>query len=88
MTPAFSKWPVIGWFTLRGSMAPNAIWTASYPSVSLVRTWVTTQGPASITVTGTSLPPSSQTWVIPSLVPSTARVLPCESCGHLRSLRA
>src|SRR4051812_14042909 len=57
-------------------MAPYAICTASYPSLSGVRAWGTTHGPASMTVTGTSLPPSSQTWVMPSLRPSTARVVP------------
>ena len=27
-TPAFAKWPLFGLFTLRGSMAPYASWTA------------------------------------------------------------
>ncbi|SBS73414.1 conserved hypothetical protein [uncultured Microbacterium sp.] len=35
-----------------------------------MRTWVTTFGATSMTVTGTSLPFSSQTWVMPSFVPS------------------
>ena len=29
VTPALAKWPVIGLFTLRGSIAPKPIWTAS-----------------------------------------------------------
>src|SRR5699024_12385754 len=71
VTPAFSKWPRSGWDTLRGSICPKAICTASYPSVSTERIWVTTFAPVCTTVTGTSLPFSSQTWVMPSLVPST-----------------
>src|SRR4029453_11693140 len=49
-------------------MAPYASCTAAYPSASGVRTWVTTQGPACTTVTGTTLL-LSQTWVMPSLAP-------------------
>src|SRR3954468_817499 len=43
---------------------------ALYPSESGVRTWVTTLVPAATTVTGTTRLFSSQTWVMPSLVPS------------------
>ena len=43
---------------------------ASYPSVSLVFTWVTTHGPASITVTGTNFPSGVNTPVIPSFLPN------------------
>src|SRR4051812_17844122 len=50
-------------------MAPNASCTAAYPSLSGVRTCVTTFGPAWTTVTGTIRLFSSKTWVIPSLVP-------------------
>src|SRR5690625_7643056 len=64
-------WPRGGCATLRGSICPEAICTASYPSLSMERTWVTTLDPACTTVTGTSFPFSSQTWVIPTLVPST-----------------
>jgi hypothetical protein len=46
--------------------------TAEYPSVSAVRTCVTTFVPTCTTVTGTRRPLSSHTWVMPSLVPSTA----------------
>src|SRR5690606_16855443 len=67
-TPALRKWPVSGRLTFRGLIAPYASCTAEYPSRSGVRTWVTTHGPAWTTVTGTTLL-SSQTWVMPSLVP-------------------
>ena len=41
-----------------------------YPSTSWVRTAATGHGPASITVTGVTRPDSSSnSWVIPSLVP-------------------
>src|SRR5213596_1195065 len=55
-------------------MSPKAIWTPSYPWLAEVRTSVTTQGPAWITVTGTTRLFSSQVWVMPSLVPSRPRV--------------
>src|SRR5207237_9383070 len=42
---------------------------ASYPSRSLVFTWVTTHGPAWMTVTGTARESSVKIWVIPSFVP-------------------
>ena len=42
---------------------------------SAVRSWVTTFGVISTTVTGTSLLFSSQTWVMPSLVPSRPLVV-------------
>src|ERR1700742_39927 len=50
-------------------MAPNASCTAAYPSLSPVRIWGTTFGPAFTTVTGTIRLFSSKTWVIPSFVP-------------------
>ena len=69
MTPALSKCPWVGLVTFLEAMAPKPSWTALYPSFSGVRTWVTTQGPAWMTVTGTTLLFSSQSWVMPSLVP-------------------
>ena len=72
VTPAFSKWPLSGLVTLRGSIVPKPSCTALYPSAASVRTWVTTFVPTWTTVTGTSLPDSSQTWVMPSLRPSRA----------------
>ena len=54
-------------------IAPNVVTQLRTPEkdgYEAVRTWVTTFGAISITVTGTSLPFSSQTWVMPSLVPS------------------
>src|SRR3954447_11350431 len=44
---------------------------AEEPSTSGVLTWVTTQGPAWTTVTGTIRLFASKTWVIPSFVPRT-----------------
>jgi len=41
------------------------------PSFSMVRTWVTTQGPALTTVTGTIRLFASKTWVMPSFSPRT-----------------
>src|SRR6201986_2275340 len=69
VTPAFSKRPATGLVTLGGLISPKPIWTAEYLSLSGVRTAVTTQGPACTTVTGTTCPVSSKTWVMPSLVP-------------------
>src|ERR1700749_4099262 len=69
VTPAFSKRPATGLVTLGGLISPKPIWTAEYPSLSGVRTAVTTHGPACTTVTGTTCPVSSKTWVMPSLVP-------------------
>src|SRR6201981_1644401 len=69
VTPAFSNRPATGFVTLRGLISPYPIWTAEYPSLSGVRTAVTTHGPACTTVTGTTCPVSSKTWVMPSLVP-------------------
>ena len=66
---AGSKWPVMGLVTLRGSIAPKASWTASSSNLPL-RTWCTTQGPASTTVTGTSRLSTSQDRVMPSFLPS------------------
>src|SRR3954466_9849262 len=71
VTPAFAKWPASGLFTLRGAIAPNAMCTRSYPPSPPSRTCVTTHGPAWTTVTGTSRPAESQTWVMPSFSPST-----------------
>src|SRR5580693_8547128 len=69
VTPAFSNKPATGLVTLRGLISPKPIWTAEYLSLSGVRTAVTTHGPACTTVTGTTCPVSSKTWVMPSLVP-------------------
>src|SRR5215218_183 len=70
VTPALSKWPALGLVSCLALTAPNPSWTAEEPSVSGVRTWVTTQGPAWTTVTGTTRLLASQSWVMPSLVPS------------------
>src|SRR5947208_16663359 len=63
-------------------MAPYPSWTAEYPSLSAVRTWVTTHGPACTTVTGTTLL-LSQTWVMPSLAPR----MPLTCLSIVRSLQ-
>src|SRR5436190_4586702 len=81
-TSAFAKWPVFGLFTLRGSIAPYASWTALYPSRSAVRTWVTTHGPACNTVTGTTRL-LSHTWVMPSFAPR----MPLTCLSMVRSLQ-
>src|SRR5687767_3756930 len=65
--PAFVRWPRAGETSRR--LSSNPICTASYPSDVLVFTCVTQQGPACITVTGTTRPFSSNTWVIPILRP-------------------
>src|SRR6201986_2418275 len=69
VTPAFSKRPATGLVTLRGLISPKPIWTAEYLSFSGGGPAVTTHGPACTSVTGTTCPVSSKTWVMPSLVP-------------------
>src|SRR5271168_3380116 len=69
-TLAFLKCPVIALFTrpgLTNSTSPSC--AASYPSVCLVRRCTTTHGPACSTVHPTSVPSSTNTCVIPSLIP-------------------
>ena len=56
---AFAKCPFSGLFNLDSFTSPNPNWIALYPSVSTDLTCATTQGPASITVTGITLPFSS-----------------------------
>src|SRR4030067_287497 len=47
------------------------------PSLSLFFRWTTVQGPASITVTGTTFPCASKTWVIPNFFPTIPVVMVC-----------
>ena len=56
---AFAKCPLSGLFNLDSFTSPNPNWIALYPSVSSDLTCATTQGPASITVTGITFPVSS-----------------------------
>src|SRR5512145_1244510 len=67
--PAFWKCPRSGFPTRWAFFRPNPIWTASYPSEFAVFLWMTVHGPASITVTGTTFPSASNTWVIPNFLP-------------------
>src|SRR5436305_9775452 len=69
--PALARWPRSAFETLRSATGPHASCTASYPSVSGVRTATTGHGPASITVTGVTEPlSSSKSCVIPSFLPT------------------
>src|SRR5512139_2114202 len=69
-TPAFSwcpRWGLLARFAARGSTKPS--WTDSYPSLPAVLRCTTTQGPASMTVTGVTVPSSAKTWVMPTFLP-------------------
>ena len=55
---ASGKEPITGIVLRRGFTSPKPSCTAAYPSVAAVFTCVTTQGPASITVTGMFFPSS------------------------------
>src|SRR5512134_3568262 len=69
-TPAFSWCPRAGLFArLAARASTKPICTASYPSLSAVFRWTTTHGPASMTVTGVTVPSSEKTWVIPIFLP-------------------
>src|SRR5207249_11509114 len=68
-TLAFSKWPRRGLLTpLRPAGSTSPTWAASTPSRSLVRSCTTMHGPAASTVTGTTDPSASKTWVIPTFL--------------------
>ena len=83
VTPAFSKWPVAGLFDLaRVDRAVGDLDGGVAVDFSTERTWVTTFGEISTTVTGTSLLFSSQTWVMPSLVPSRPLVVLVADMGR------
>src|SRR5207302_7877700 len=75
LSPLRANTPRAGLLILPSATSPNPNWTAAYPSRSWVRTAPTRQGPASTTVTGTTLPASSKTWVMPSFLPSSAGIV-------------
>src|SRR4051795_13431497 len=69
--PALARWPRSAFVILRSATGSHASWTASYPSASGVRTATTGHGPASITVTGVTVPlSSSKSCVMPSFLPT------------------
>src|SRR5215218_437883 len=69
---AFFRCPSSALVSLCSGASPKASCTAAYPSRSGSRTPVTGHGPAWITVTGTRVPSSVNTWVIPIFLPMSA----------------
>src|SRR3954453_11526735 len=87
-TSCFFRCPSFGLESFPSETSSKASWTASYPSVSAVRTATTGQGPAWMTVTGVSEPvSSSKTCVMPSLrpmIPFNVSVLQLDLDVHAR----
>src|SRR5215211_9080265 len=69
---SFFRCPSSALVSLCSGASPKASCTAAYPSRSGSRTPVTGQGPAWITVTGTRVPSSVNTWVMPIFLPMMA----------------
>ena len=67
--PAFLKWPTAAFVECFSFLSSKPSCNASYPSTPLVLTWVTTHGPASITVQGMFFPFSSKMLVMPIFLP-------------------
>src|SRR3989304_3719570 len=80
--PAFWKWPSIGLLKPCAFFAPNPSANPSSPSLCPFFLWTMVQGPASITVTGTTLPWASKIWGIPNFFPMIPVVMICTLLPH------